>query len=240
MIKSSSFRQPPPSPRVRDLAAHDPVDPLLNWLKGVGIGRVLLLVGQSGDADGLCITSKSAKTIDMVSTKPSPAMKDMRQLLEGLLPKRDAAAQELWQAALPLEKLLASKEVQQRGVRHTAALTAALRTLSEAQQKQRDRRDVALDTARADPASGSGSRDDETASCGDEAAPTGPDTVLDVQSVWAAVSERSMRPSIVSSSRLPVPAQDGSKPGLVRRGQSFDPRRIRPAPPSQKKGEAPD
>lgn len=225
MIKSRSFNQVPSPQKLlaKDVAAHPTADRLLTWLQGVNAGSVLLLTSKNGGADGPYVTGIPAKENDWVILRPSRAMKDFRQLLKGLLPVRSDASEDLWQAALPLEALLNSDEVRRRGVRHTEALLGALRALSQAQQKWRDRQDVALDTARAGSASDRGSLDDEAASS--EWEPGSVDlTVLDMQRVWAMAAEQSMHRSSVQSSSPPVSVSTANGPNraLVRRAQSFN------------------
>lgn len=242
-----SFRRPNTHKSLaKDIAAQPAADKLLTWLDGVAPDSVLLLTGQPTGTKGVYVKSVPAKDNDQIVSKPSPAMKDFQQLLEGLLPVRTEASDDLWQAAQPLAALLQSEAVRQHGVRHTEALVDALKTLCQAQQALRDRQGTGLDAApvvQPGPLPGGGSPDDGGVSF--EGVPENADqnTVLDLLQVWALAPEQPRRQSLVLSSRWPVRTDNGLDNGsgrvLMRRNQSFNLNRAGVLSSSAKKGDKP-
>lgn len=155
MLRSLSFRQQTQSlgkTALKELQRKiverpEPQDVLL-WLKSVRPDRVLLVVPEDTSiGKPSYVKGEKPEWILMISQEPTRSMVALQDLFKRMLPAKADVAPEVWRAAKPLKKLLASDEVQKQGVRRTAALIAALEVLSKARQAQLDSQGVRLGPA---------------------------------------------------------------------------------------------
>lgn len=154
MLRSLSFRQKPTqslSPQAlqelqRKIAVSPEPQDVLLWLKHVKPDRALLVVPEDeSTGKPSYVKQEKPERLLMISRDPTRSMVALQDLFTRMLPAKAEVAPQVWRAAKPLKKLLASDEVKHQGVRNTQALIEALSALSRARQAQLDRQGVSLE-----------------------------------------------------------------------------------------------
>ncbi len=239
MRKSSSLRLTPstsgqrPRDRVGRALCNDiAIDPtpqkLLIWLKGVQPGEVLLLVpGNERTGEPPYVKSERSTRVEMISNKPTRAMRAFVALLQRLVPVRGEVPQDVWLAAQALAALLGSRDVRHHGARHTEALCEVLSGLHQAMQAWQDRRTVDLEAPTTASEAPVQQREPVAPDVGINGLPGTVRVDLDAVRALAARASAEKRALRASASQVGLhrPAGAGPGPRLARRGVSFDLRR---------------
>lgn len=157
MIKSASLSFSSASQRQRKAAdqqrrhriANQPTpDEMLEWLKGVKSGHVLVLVNKTGLPQDAYVDDVGRDFMDALCADRPAGARSFRRLMERMLSGLVNVPQDACQAAQALSELLADKHVKACGVVRTETLLNRLTELNNAlvrdRQAQQDRDGVDL------------------------------------------------------------------------------------------------